>query len=372
MIIQLINLYGYGSTVESFYVEYECYACATPLIRVVFGLEKSSCDVLGCATPGRLVNRAALHFADIHGFVHVVGLDDDDRHFSVQELGNAVDDDQLVPVESGAFDFHAEALTEHQTWFLVCLEQVFRVGVDALGDHIVLVERLLFLLAGLLFDGVDLADWVVDLVELDDARDRVDCAVHLAQVLQTLFDGVHPRGQAAQGGETPLHPKLGDAVLQHAGHRSLDFVREVGFAFLRQFEHYEGVGYGLAELVDALELLDKAVLERLAFLTVDADFANLVLAARLVRRLVSWDAFFDELDFLVDHLGGSAASASGFFSFAFCLTRVEGQDVEQEAKHVVGEQDARRGFGVRVHADGNRRLLFDALVDVLLLSCESH
>jgi len=118
--------------------------------------------------------------------------------------------------------------------------------------------------------------------------------------------------------------------------------------------------------------LDKAVLERLAFLTVDADFANLVLAARLVRRLVSWDAFFDELDFLVDHLGGSAASASGFFSFAFCLTRVEGQDVEQEAKHVVGEQDARRGFGVRVHADGNRRLLFDALVDVLLLSCESH
>jgi len=118
--------------------------------------------------------------------------------------------------------------------------------------------------------------------------------------------------------------------------------------------------------------LDKAVLEGLAFLTVNADFANLILATWLVGRLVSWNAFFDELDFLVDHLGGSTASASRFFSFSFCFARVEGQDVEQEAKHVVGEQDARCGFGVRVHADGNWRLLFDALVNVLLLGCKGY
>lgn len=165
---------------------------------MIFRFEKSSCDVLGCATPRRFVNRASLHFADIHWFIDVVRLYDNDRHFSVQELGNAVNNNEFIPVESSSFDFHTEALTEYQTWFLVCLEQILRVGADALGDDIVLVEWLLFFLAGLLFDGVDLADWVVDLIELDDARNRVDRAVHLPQVLQALFDGVHPRGQAAQ------------------------------------------------------------------------------------------------------------------------------------------------------------------------------
>jgi len=117
--------------------------------------------------------------------------------------------------------------------------------------------------------------------------------------------------------------------------------------------------------------LDEAVLERLAFFAVDADFGDLELAAGLVRRLVGRDALADEFDFLVDDLPGAATSAAAALFF-LGFTRVERQDVEQEAEHLVGRQDARGGFGVRMHADRDRRLLLDALVDVLLLGGLSH
>lgn len=116
--------------------------------------------------------------------------------------------------------------------------------------------------------------------------------------------------------------------------------------------------------------MDEAVLERLAFFAVNADFADLELAAGLVRGLVGRDALADEFDFLVDDLRGAATSAAAFFFVGF--TRVERQDVEQEVEHLVGRQDARGGFGVRMHADRDRRLFLDALVDVLLLGGLSH
>merc|ERR550537_968017 len=271
---------------------------------MVFGFEERAEDVLGRAAPGGLVGRAAVHLADVEG------ADDDDGHLSVEDLWQAVLDDEVVPVEARALDLGAEALGEREGGFLLGLEELLAVGVDALGDDVVLVERLFLVLAGLLLDGVDVAERVLDLVELDDARDGVDRAEDLAELLEPHADDVHPGGEVAQTREAPLHPELGDAFLEQAPHRGFDFVGEVGLALLREFEHSQRVGYDLAQLVDALELLDEAVLEGLALLAVDADFGDLELAAGEVGRLVGRDALADELDLLVDDLRGAAASAA--------------------------------------------------------------
>ena len=338
---------------------------------MVFGFEESAEDVLGRAAEGGLVGRAAVHFADVDGLVDVEGAYDDDGHFGVEDFGEAVLDDEVFPVEARAFDFGAEAVAEGEAGFLLGLEEFLGVGVEALGDDVVLVERLLLVLAGLLLDGVDVAERVVDLVELDDARDGVDGAEDLAELLEAHADDVHPGGEAAQTREAPLHPELGDAFLEQAAHRGFDLVGEVGLALLREFEHGERVGHDFAEFVDALELLDEAVLEGFALLAVDADFGDLELAAGEVGRLVGGDALADELDLLVDDLG-RPASASALALLGVVCAGVERQDVEQEVEHGVGEEDARGRFGVGVHADRDGRLLLDALVDVLLLGGIRH
>ena len=355
------------SIVEAFDVEDGCDSGAAPLVGMVLGFEECGEDVLGGASPGGLVGRAALEFADVDGLVDVEGADDDDGHFGVEDLGQAVFDDEVLPVEARALELEAGAVgvDEGRLEFLV-LEQVVAVHVDALSHDVVLVERPLLVLAGLLLDGVDVAERVLDFVELDDARDAVDGAEHLAELVQAQLDHVHPGGQVAQRREAPLHPELRDALLEQAGHRGFDLVGEAGLALLRQLEHGQRQGDCLAEFVDALEFLDEAVLERLAFLAVDADFVDLELAAGEVRRLVVGDFVADELDFLVDDLRGAAAPAAALFVVA-PIAGVERQDVEQEVEHLVGREDARGGFGVGVHADRDGRLLLDALLDVLLL-----
>lgn len=337
---------------------------------MVLGLKQCAEHVLSGASPRSLVGRAAVHFAHVHRLVDVEGLDDDHRHFSLEDLGQAVLDDEVLPVEARAFDLESGAVRENQRGFLLGLEQVFRCSIHALSDDVVLVERLLLFLTGLLLDRVDLAERVVDFVELDDPRDCVDGAEHLAELLEAHADDVHPRGQVAQRREAPLHPELRDAFLDQTGHGGFDFVGEAGFAFLRHLEQGERHGDRFAEFVDALELLDEAVLEWFAFFAVNADFRELELAAGVVGGLVGRDAFADELDLLVDDRSGAAASASSLFIFSFA--GVERQDVEQETEHLVGRQDTRRGFGVRVHADRYRRLLLDALFDVLFVCYEGH
>lgn len=251
------------------------------------------------------------------------------------DLRQAVLDDEVLPVEARTLDLGAVAVAQGERRRFAGLLEVLGTVVDALGNDVVLVERFLLVLARLLFDGVDVAERVVDFVELDDFRDFADGAEDAVEPVETQLDDAHPRGQVAQRREAPLHPEFRDAFVEQAGHGGFDVVGEVGLALLRELQQEEGFGHDFAQLVDALELLDEAVLERLALLPVNADFGDFELAAGEVWRLVVRDTVCDKLHLLRDDLRRASAPASFFLGFVG--SGVQRQNVEQEAEHRIRE-----------------------------------
>jgi len=86
---------------------------------------------------------------------------------------------------------------------------------------------------------------------------------------------------------------LRDSVVEEARLGGLDLVGEVHAAFDSFLEVVQCDKDGLGQHVDSFEFLDEAVLEWLAFLTVDRQLVDLLHDSRQVGETVQLDFLFD-------------------------------------------------------------------------------